>query len=165
MSLNDPLTLKFDPKRQKYWWQRGNETFYHEDTREWWQWQSIPEALDWAGEEHPKTLTQFDPSLFRGANPESWEEDEVQLEAGTKGAILGVLRELCNGSDQTRRELVAHLFEYPHKEMSTKLLSWDQWRMLDEWVGMEEDKDIKGYWWCRKGLPEEVHEILKEMTQ
>ena len=43
MSINDPITVEWDDKRERYYLQRGNETFYNDD-REWIQFDTEQQA-------------------------------------------------------------------------------------------------------------------------
>ena len=43
MSINDPITIEWDDKRERYYLQRGNETFYNAE-REWIQFDTEQQA-------------------------------------------------------------------------------------------------------------------------
>ena len=49
MSINDPITIEFDEKRQKYFLKQGNETFY-DDNNEWIMFDTEEEAQEYLDE-------------------------------------------------------------------------------------------------------------------
>ena len=56
MSINDPIKIKFNPKRGKWYISQGNETFYDKENilREW---KNLGDACLWA-------MNNLNPNLF-----------------------------------------------------------------------------------------------------